>query len=134
MNVPAGSQDRPLFALAGFCLAVTLWSAVGTHDYATWFFELLLGAALVITLVALRRKFPFSTWVIAIVAAHYVVLAVGAKYTYTEAPPGEWLKAWFGFERNHFDRIGHFLQGVTPALVMREVLLCRTGLGRGVWL
>lgn len=129
-----GPQGRPLAVMALICLAATVWSAVGTADYPTWFFELLLGGALVITLLSLRNSFPFSTWVLGIVAIHYFVLAVGAKYTYTEAPPGEWLQALFGFERNHFDRIGHFMQGVTPALVMREVLLRRTRLGRNVWL
>jgi putative membrane protein len=29
----------------------------------------------------------------------------------------------FSFSRNHYDRIGHFLQGFVPALLMREVLL-----------
>lgn len=128
------SQDRPLAILAAVCAAATAWSAIGALDYATWFFELLLGVAFVLTLIGLRKKFPFSTWVLIVAAVHFVVLAVGAKYTYSEAPPGEWMKAAFGFERNHFDRVGHFLQGVTPALVMREVLLRRTALGRGVWL
>lgn len=130
----SGPQDRPLFALLLVVATITAWSAVGALDYPTWFFELLLGVVLVLTMVALRRQFPFSTWVCVVVAIHYVVLAIGAKYTYAEAPPGEWMQSLFGFSRNHFDRVGHFLQGVTPALVMREVLLRRTRLGRGVWL
>jgi len=129
-----GPQAKPLAALALVSLAATVWSAIGALDYPTWFFELLLGGVLVLTLLGLRKSFPFTTWVLAVVAVHYVVLAIGAKYTYAEAPPGEWLRALFDFDRNHFDRIGHFMQGVTPALVMREVLLRRTKLGRGVWL
>ncbi len=113
---------------------VTVWSAIHPADYATWFFELFIGAAGVVALLVLRRRFPFSALVLGVVALHYVVLAIGAKYTYSEAPPGEWLRAAFDLSRNHFDRVGHFMQGVTPALVMREALLRRTGIGRGFWL
>jgi hypothetical protein len=43
--------------------------------------------------------------------------------------PGAWASA-----SNHFDRVGHYMQGVTPALVMREVLLRKTKIGRNAWL
>ena len=38
-------------------------------------------------------------------------------------PFGDWLKELWGFERNHYDRIGHFAQGFVPAVLIREVLL-----------
>jgi len=40
----------------------------------------------------------------------------------------------FALERNHYDRIGHFMQGFVPAIVARELLLRHTGLQRGGWL
>jgi putative membrane protein len=111
--------------------AATLWSAVRPADYATWLFELLLGAAGVCVLVALRRRFPFSSFVYGVVAVHYVVLAIGAKYTYAEEPFFSWLRDAGYFSRNHFDRVGHFFQGLTPALLTRELLLRTTNVGRG---
>ena len=36
------------------------------------------------------------------------------------------MKSWFGFERNHFDRVGHLAQGFIPAIFVREFLR-RTG-------
>ena len=111
----------------------TAWSAVGAHDYATWFFELFIGAAGVIALVALAPRFRFSPIVYFVAAAHFVILAIGGKYSYAEAPPGEWLRDWFGFERNPFDRVGHFAQGFTPGLITREVLV-RVGKMRRGWL
>ena len=33
------------------------------------------------------------------------------------------MKELFGFERNHYDRIGHFAQGFIPAVLIREVLM-----------
>jgi putative membrane protein len=129
----AGIQDRPLAAMAAVCLAALVWSAIRPADYATWFFELFLGAAYVMTLVALRKRFPFSTLVYAVATVHFVVLAVGAKYTYAEVPLFNWLRDAFHLSRNHFDRVGHYMQGVTPALVIREVLLRKTGIGRNAW-
>ena len=38
-------------------------------------------------------------------------------------PLGFWLQHWLGFERNPYDRIGHLMQGLVPALVAREILL-----------
>lgn len=129
----AGADVKPYAWMLGVVAVATLWSAIEPFDYATWFFELFIGAGGVLALVLLRRRFPFSALVLGVAALHYVVLAIGAKYTYAEAPPGEWLRAAFDLSRNHFDRIGHFMQGVTPALVVREVLLRRTGIGRGLW-
>src|SRR5207247_1926574 len=36
--------------------------------------------------------------------------------------------------RNHYDRLGHFLQGFVPALLAREILLRKTPLRAGGWL
>ena len=54
----------------------------------------------------------------------------GAHYTYAETPFGFWLQDWFGFERNHYDRIVHFTFGLLLAFPMREILLRQSGLNR----
>jgi putative membrane protein len=38
-------------------------------------------------------------------------------------PLGYWLQDWLGLARNPYDRIGHLMQGITPALVAREIFL-----------
>jgi len=63
-----------------------------------------------------------------------VVLLVGAHYTYAEVPLFHWVRDTFGFERNHYDRVGHLAQGFFPALVTREILLRRSPLVPGKWL
>src|SRR5205814_3255384 len=98
------------------CALATGWSAIHPADYATWFFELFVGAAGIAALLSIRNRFRFSPLVYGIVALHYVVLAIGAKYTYAAEPLFNWLKDALGLSRNYFDRVGHFLQGVTPAL------------------
>jgi putative membrane protein len=39
------------------------------------------------------------------------MIALGAHHSYADVPLGEWLRAWSGLERNHYDRLGHVVQG-----------------------
>jgi putative membrane protein len=48
---------------------------------------------------------------------------VGGHYTYAEVPLFDYLKPLLGFERNNYDKLGHFMQGFVPALVAREILI-----------
>lgn len=48
---------------------------------------------------------------------------VRGHYTHERVPLGDWMKDWFGFSRNHYDRIGHLVQGFVPAILVRELLL-----------
>ncbi len=132
------NEFRPAFTRSDGTLlvatgALTVWSAIVPKDYATWFFELLLGAIGVAVLVVASRRVRFSGLVYAVVALHYAILAVGAKYTYAEEPVFSWIRDVLELERNHFDRVGHFAQGVTPALLTREALLRWTSIGRSRW-
>jgi putative membrane protein len=40
----------------------------------------------------------------------------------------------FHLARNHYDRVGHFMQGFVPAMISREVLIRRGIIKRGPWL
>ena len=59
---------------------------------------------------------------------------LGGHYTYAEMPLGFWMQEWFGFARNHYDRIGHLAQGFIPALIVRELLIRTSPLKPGKWL
>jgi putative membrane protein len=74
-------------------------------------------------LVATSRRFPLTTLLYVLIAIHAVILIVGGAYTYARVPFGFWLQDLFGFERNPYDRIGHFMQGFVPAMVAREIFL-----------
>lgn len=104
-------------------LLVLAWSAVRPHDYFTWLLEVfpaLIGIALA---VATRNRFPLTPLLYTLLAVHAIVLAVGGHYTYALVPLGFWMQDAFGFARNHYDRIGHFLQGFVPAILAREILV-----------
>lgn len=48
---------------------------------------------------------------------------VGGMYTYAKVPIGFDVQAWLGLSRNPYDKLGHFFQGLVPALAAREILL-----------
>jgi putative membrane protein len=125
-------SQRAVWMLFATALVATAWSAWHPVDYATWAFELLPGsiATAVLLWLAFSGRFQFTAIVYAICAVQFVVLACGAKYTYADMPLFNWLRDVLHLSRNHFDRVGHFLQGVSPALVARELLLRQTNLRR----
>lgn len=118
--------------LAGLLvLAVFVWSGIAPADRTVWLMEVspvILGVG---ALALCWKRFPFtpiSAWWVAVFAA---VICIGGHYTYAEVPFGFWLRDALGLERNPYDRIGHLLQGVVPALLAREMLLRCTDLRRG---
>ncbi len=125
------NQHRPLlFLLAGASVALA-WSAIRPFDYGVWFFEVAIGLAGIAVLLATYRRFRLSGLVYVLVCIHFVILAVGAKYTYAEMPLFNWLRDVLDLSRNHYDRVGHFAQGFFPAIIARELLLRTTGLRPG---
>lgn len=125
----AGRRPRAFAAsLLVALLAVAAVSAIGPTDWFNWISETFPAWIGVGFLVATHRRFAFTPLAYALVFVFAVILFAGGHYTYAAVPLGEWMKGWFGFERNHFDRIGHFFQGVVPAMLVREMLLRRTPL------
>ena len=104
-------------ALLLLVVIVFLWSAWRPYDRATWWLEVapaLIGGAI---LISTYSHFRFTTLVYTLVALHMILLCVGGHYTYARVPLFQWLEPIFGWHRNHFDRLGHFMQGLVPALV-----------------
>jgi putative membrane protein len=58
---------------------------------------------------------------------------VGGHYTYAEVPLFDYMKDIFGFSRNNYDKLGHFVQGFVPALIAREIILRKNIIQDSVW-
>lgn len=123
-----------VIALWVLALVTFVWSAIAPHDRFTWWLEVFPAIGVAILLVATRRRFPLSHLLYGLIAIHAIILIIGGKYTYAEVPFGFWMQEWFGFARNHYDRIGHFAQGFIPAIAAREILLRVAALRRDRWL
>jgi putative membrane protein len=127
-------QDKPFQLMLLIATVFFIWSAIKPYDYGVWIFELALGLIGIGILIITYSRFRFSGLVYILVGIHFAVLAIGAKYTYAEMPLFNWLRDTFHLSRNHYDRVGHFMQGFVPALIVREVLLRKTPLKPGGWL
>jgi len=50
-------------------------------------------------------------------------MAYGGEYTYAKNPLFNFFSEIFNLSRNYYDRLGHFMQGLVPALITREVII-----------
>lgn len=118
-------------AFASLFVAAAIVSASGPQPFLNWFAEagliLIAGTALIATF----PKYQFTGITYMLFLALAFVVFVGAHYTYARVPCGDWISRAFGFKRNHFDRIGHVMQGVAPAILLRECLIRRASFPRG---
>jgi len=114
-------------------LIVLVWSGINPKDYPTWALEVSPAVIGLIVLVATDRRFPLTPLVYTFILIHCIVLMVGGHYTYAEVPLFDYLKPVLGFERNNFDKLGHFLQGFVPALITREILIRKAVIASVKW-
>lgn len=114
--------------------AVFCWSGWRPHDRFTWWLETTPGLAGLVILLATYRRFPLTTLCYMLIALHICVLCVGGHYTYARVPAFDWLRETFGWQRNHYDRLGHFMQGFVPAIIAREVIIRLGVLNRKKWI
>jgi putative membrane protein len=125
---------RSHLVLLALFLIVLVWSGIGPHDRFTWYLEVAPAVVGGIVLIAVYNQFRFTTLSYGLICLHAIVLCVGGHYTYAEMPLFNWLRDTFELSRNHYDRLGHFVQGFVPAIIAREVLLRTSPLRQGKWL
>ena len=131
--MPSAESRLPLTLLGLEGLAL-MASALAPYDRATWWMEVAPVLIVAPLLVATHRRFPLTTLLQVLIAAHALVLIVGGSWTYARVPVGFWLQDVLALDRNPYDRIGHFMQGLVPAIAAREILLRRRVLRAGGWL
>jgi len=103
--------------------SVLLWSAVAPKDYFTWLLEVLPALIGALVLLQTERRFPLTGLLYGLILLHSIILMVGGHYTYAEVPLFDQVKEWFGWQRNNYDKLGHFAQGLVPAMIARELLI-----------
>lgn len=112
-------------------LIVLLWSNIMPNDRLTWFMEVTPVLIALPLLTYTWQSFPLTSLLYKLIFFHAVILMIGGHYTYAEVPVGFWVQDLLGLERNHYDRLGHFVQGFVPAILAREILLRKTTLRTG---
>lgn len=130
-------STRPMSAYAKFLSAATalvfIWSMILPADMLTWAMEAAPVVIGTIVLVAIRKRFRFTDFTFTFIIIEMLVLLIGAHYTYAEVPLFNWIRDAFDLMRNHYDRVGHFCQGLVPAMIAREILIRLRVVNGRVW-
>ena len=119
------AHDRRRTALAVAALAligILILSGIQPRERLTWLMEVMPVLIALPVLVCTYRRFPLTSLLYALIFLHAVILIVGGAYTYAHVPIGFWVQDIFSLARNPYDKLGHFAQGLVPALVAKEIL------------
>ncbi|MCE0801112.1 DUF2238 domain-containing protein [Buttiauxella sp. S04-F03] len=111
-------------------LLILIYTGLSTADRLTWLMEVTPVIIVVPLLLATHTRYPLTPLLYTLIFFHAIILMVGGLYTYAKVPIGFDVQEWFGLSRNPYDKLGHFFQGLVPALAAREILV-RGGYVRG---
>jgi putative membrane protein len=102
---------------------VFIWSAIHPKDYPTWMLEVAPAVIALVVMAFTRKTFSLTPLLYGLILMHSIILMIGGHYTYAEVPLFDWLKEVFDLQRNNYDKLGHLVQGMVPAMAAREILL-----------
>ncbi len=107
--------------LAALFTAFFIGMGIEPVSRQVWIAEVIPVGIIFAALVLSFRFFRFSRIAYSLMAIWLFWHTVGGHYTFANVP-FQWVSDLFGFERNHFDRVGHFAIGFY-AFSMAEWLL-----------
>jgi len=98
-------------------------SAIHPRNYVHWAGEVAAPVIGMIILAITFRRFRYTTITyIAILVSCYLMF-IGAHYTFSRVPLFNWIKEYYGLDRNYYDKAGHFFQGIIPVIMAREIFI-----------
>ena len=115
---------NPLLLPAGALLLALflIYTGVSATEKVTWIMEVTPVIIIVPLLLLTAKRYPLTPLLYALIFFHAIILMVGGQYTYAKVPIGFDVQAWLDLSRNPYDKLGHFFQGLVPALAAREIL------------
>lgn len=113
-------------------ILVIILSLIKPKSYFVWFLEAFPVIIGILILVCTYKKFQFTNLVYILILIQIIIILIGAHYTYVDVPLFNWIKKVYGLSRNHYDRLAHLTQGIIPAFIVRELLIRKIRLKRGM--
>lgn len=98
------------------------YTGLMSGDKITWLMEVTPVIIVVPLLLVTARRYPLTPLLYTLIFFHAIILMVGGMYTYAKVPIGFEVQEWLELSRNPYDKLGHFFQGLVPALAAREIL------------
>jgi putative membrane protein len=125
MMSPAMILDREtrLLSAAALLTGLLVISGWQPYDRLTWLLEVFPIVLALPVLVGTYRRFPLTGLLYFCLFLHAIVLMAGGAYSYARVPLGFEIADLLHLHRNPYDKIGHFFQGLVPALLAREILI-----------
>ncbi|MBY6035827.1 DUF2238 domain-containing protein [Fictibacillus nanhaiensis] len=114
-------------------IAFFIWSAIKPAGYGIWFLEVGPSVIVVLVLLYFYNKVRLTSFSYSIIALLTILTFIGGHFTYDDVPLFDWLQDNYDMKRNHYDRFGHFIKGLS-FIVIREILILKTSLPISKWL
>lgn len=102
---------------------ILIYTGISATEKITWLMEVTPVIIVVPLLLATATRYPLTPLLYALIFCHAIILMVGGMYTYAKVPVGFTVQEWLDLSRNPYDKLGHFFQGLVPALAAREILV-----------
>jgi putative membrane protein len=104
-------------------LCFLVWSITNPKESFTCFLEIIPAIIGLFILAFTFKKFQFTNFTYFLILIHCIILFIGGHYTYAEVPFFDYIKETFHQSRNNYDKVGHFAQGLVPAMIIRELFI-----------
>ena len=101
-------------------ISLSIWSAIKPYDTQVWWTEMSMVFVLAAVFGSLYKWLKLSVGSYFFIFLWCWMQVIGAHYTF-ELVPFDGVCDFFGFERNHYDRIAHFVVGLN-AVGIAELL------------
>lgn len=121
--MPVSRTPLLLSAITLLLLAALIHSGISPYDRATWLMEVAPVLIVLPLLWLTQRRYPLTPLLNTLIFFHALILIFGGMYSYARVPLGFEVQQWLDLDRNPYDKLGHFFQGLVPALAAREILL-----------
>lgn len=112
-----------IYLLIALFFATFFWTIINPKESFTCFLEIIPALIGFAVLVFTYKKFRFTHFTYSLILIHCIILFIGGHYTYAEVPLFDYIKLVFHQSRNNYDKVGHFAQGLVPAMIIRELFI-----------
>jgi putative membrane protein len=129
-------NNKPKFLIVGTILILLLLivSGISPYDRVTWILEVFPVMIGLPIMFYTFKRFPLTNLLYFLIFLHAIVLIFGGIYSYARVPFGFVLQDALSLQRNPYDKIGHFFQGLVPAILAREIFIRQKVVKEGFFL
>jgi len=115
-------------------ILIILFATAFTSNIESWAIDMSLVILLVIGLLITRKFFEFSKTSYSLIFIYFLLTVIGTFHGNAYSPIGFWIQEIFGFARNPYDRIVHFLFGIVWYFPIYEIFKGTSKIKNKFWL